>query len=285
MPRIRTIKPDFWRSEEIAALPKPVRLTFIGLWTYVDDNGVGLDNYKLVAAELYPLEDDPRESLANVREDLELLAKVDKIVRYTVAGKAYLEIVNWEKHQKIDRPGRPRYPTSCHPDAIALGCENIRNVPAGESLLDEPSRESRDTPSPGIGNREQGIGNREQGTSTSGKNPRRDEATRPDVDLICQRLADQIEANGSKRPEISAKWRTEARLLIDKDGRTVDQIIRAIDWCQNDPFWRPNVMSMPKLREKYDQLRLAAQRDTTARPNTHQPWRNPADQSVYDERL
>jgi hypothetical protein len=81
---------------------------------------------------------------------------------------------------------------------------------------------------------------------------------RNDVERICAHLADKIAANGSKRPRITDRWRTAARLLLDNDGRTVDQVMRAIDWCQADAFWRANVMSMPKLRERYDQLRLKA---------------------------
>lgn len=83
---------------------------------------------------------------------------------------------------------------------------------------------------------------------------------RPDVEKICRHLADRIVDNGSRRPVITASWRTEARLLLDKDGRTVDQVINAINWCQADPFWRSNILSMPTLRAKYDQLRLAAER-------------------------
>jgi hypothetical protein len=81
---------------------------------------------------------------------------------------------------------------------------------------------------------------------------------RPDVEQVCTHLADRIEANGSKRPRVTDRWRNSARLLLDQDGRTVDQVLRAIDWCQADAFWRANVMSMPKLRERYDQLRLKA---------------------------
>ncbi|MFD6421583.1 hypothetical protein [Streptomyces sp. NPDC060198] len=88
-----------------------------------------------------------------------------------------------------------------------------------------------------------------------------DPPTRDDIEQACTALADAIEANGSKRPTVSKTWRREARLLIDKDGRTLDQVLAAIAWCQADTFWRGNVLSMPKLREKYDQLRLAAQRE------------------------
>jgi hypothetical protein len=87
---------------------------------------------------------------------------------------------------------------------------------------------------------------------------------RPDVERLCARLADRIEANGSKRPVISRKWRDAARLLIDKDGRTEEQVSACIDWSQDDEFWRGNIMSMPTLREKYDRLRLDAIRKMKA---------------------
>lgn len=83
---------------------------------------------------------------------------------------------------------------------------------------------------------------------------------RPDVERLCQHLADRIEANGSKRPAVGQRWRDAARLMLDTDGRTEQQIHNAIEWCQADEFWRANVLSMPKLRDKYDALRLAAQR-------------------------
>lgn len=91
-----------------------------------------------------------------------------------------------------------------------------------------------------------------------------DEPSRPDVDRLCTQLADRIEANGSKRPTITKAWRTQCRLLLDRDQRTEDQVARAIDWCQADPFWSTNVLSMPTLRKQYDRLRLAAQRERTS---------------------
>lgn len=84
--------------------------------------------------------------------------------------------------------------------------------------------------------------------------------SRPDVERLCKHLADRIEANGCKRPAIGKKWRDAARLMIDRDGRTEQQITTAIDWCQENEFWRSNILSMPKLRDKYDQLRLQAGR-------------------------
>jgi hypothetical protein len=85
-------------------------------------------------------------------------------------------------------------------------------------------------------------------------------AIRDDAERLCEYLAGRIEANGSKRPTITKRWRDSARLMLDADGRTEHQVMTAIDWCQGHEFWRANILSMPKLREKYDQLRLQATR-------------------------
>ncbi|MCX5601571.1 hypothetical protein OOK29_25815 [Streptomyces phaeochromogenes] len=89
---------------------------------------------------------------------------------------------------------------------------------------------------------------------------------REDVELVCTALADAIADNGSKRPAITKRWRTEARLLLDRDGKTVDQVLKAIAWCQSDEFWKTNILSMPKLRSQYDRLALVAQRQQSQRP-------------------
>lgn len=87
------------------------------------------------------------------------------------------------------------------------------------------------------------------------------DAPRPEIDRLCEHLASRIEANGSKRPTIGKTWHDAARLMLDNDGRTEQEVHGAIEWCQSDEFWRSNILSMPKLREKYDQLRLQAQRN------------------------
>jgi len=89
---------------------------------------------------------------------------------------------------------------------------------------------------------------------------------RPDVQQVCEHLADRIVGNGCKRPTITKAWREEARLLLDKDGRTVEQVLRCIDWATSNNFWRKNILSMPTLREKYDRLRMDAEDERKA-PN------------------
>ncbi|PZG06084.1 hypothetical protein C1I95_32305 [Micromonospora craterilacus] len=110
---------------------------------------------------------------------------------------------------------------------------------------------------------------------------------RPDVERICEYLANWIVQNGSRKPTITKQWRDEARRLIDRDKRTVEEIRDVIRWCQRDHFWRRNVLSMPTFRKQYDRLRLAWQDDPdntgAGRPNGHQPYSNDITDDEYRE--
>jgi hypothetical protein len=83
-----------------------------------------------------------------------------------------------------------------------------------------------------------------------------------EVQAACNLLADLIKDNGSKRPAINERWLSDMERLHRIDERSWEQITKAIEWCQADDFWRANIMSPGKLRKQYDQLRLAAQRNT-----------------------
>ena len=108
--RIRSIRPEFWSSEDIAAMDWHSRLVYIGLWSYVDDNGVGRDLERLIVTDLFPLDDDLSESSLRVHGALKHLEAAGNITRYTVDGKPYLHITKWTTHQKINRASEGRYP-------------------------------------------------------------------------------------------------------------------------------------------------------------------------------
>ncbi|MGW4119862.1 hypothetical protein [Nocardia sp. NPDC004711] len=149
--RIRSIKPEFWRSDDIDALEWDHRLVFIGLWSYVDDNGVGLDKLSSICADLFAadLERDPRETFARVSEALQKFAERGLIQRYAVGGKKYLFVTKWDRHQRVDKPNKPRFPTPTS--------EN----PVVDTAFATSSRESHETLAPGTGEQ------RNRGTESS----------------------------------------------------------------------------------------------------------------------
>jgi hypothetical protein len=84
------------------------------------------------------------------------------------------------------------------------------------------------------------------------------EEIREDVEQICLLLSQRMVENGVKRPTITKEWRREARLMLDKDGYQLAQVIRVLEWSQQDAFWMGNIHSVPKLREKFGQLLIKA---------------------------
>ena len=108
--RIRSIRPEFWSSTEIADLDWHDRLVFIGLWSYVDDNAVGRDIEKLIVSALFPLDDNLTESSLRVHGALKRLETGGQVTRYTVERKPYLHITAFGTHQVINRASKDRYP-------------------------------------------------------------------------------------------------------------------------------------------------------------------------------
>ncbi|MCM6776255.1 hypothetical protein NDR87_18825 [Nocardia sp. CDC159] len=245
--RIRSIKPEFWRSDDIDRLTWHERLVFIGLWSYVDDNGVGLDKLAAICADLFAadVEREPRETFERVAEALSTFAERGLIERYTVEGKAFLYVTGWGRHQRVDKPNRARYPLPTSQDGEPR--ESSRHPRETVARSSRPEQRNRGTEE-----------NSSSKSSSSAKPPKQDEPIREDVEALCLRLQELVVANGNRKPTITEKWRTEARLLLDRDGIELNRAMALIDWCQADPFWKSNVMSMPKFREKYDQLRSKA---------------------------
>lgn len=246
MARIRTIKPTFFTSLTVAGLTPEQRLTFIGLWTHVDDEGRCTDDPRLVKAALWPLDD---RSAGEVDDDLWALTEASLILRYTLHERSYLAVRNWAEHQRISRPTRSNLPDPSEGE--------IRPLPPRPTCGNKHSLRTH-------GGLSEGSAQEGKGKEGKGNSPRlRNAATEPtriDVEQACTLLADLIEANGSRRPGVTKRWRDAARLMLDKDGIALEDVLGAIRWSQASEFWRSNVLSMPTLRDKYDTLRLQAQR-------------------------
>lgn len=87
---------------------------------------------------------------------------------------------------------------------------------------------------------------------------------RPDVEAVCDHMADSVAARTGRRPRITKRWRDAARLMIDRDQRPTGQIHAAIDWVAESDFWAANILGLPKLREKWDTIYLQARREKHA---------------------
>ncbi len=248
MAKIRGVKPDYWTDEDVVELSIAARLLFIGLWTYACDNGHLQDKPKQIKMRILPGDE---VSAAELLGELETGGRI-------VRRGGWITIPNFAKHQRPDR----RYWQTC---ALAGCAKPGDSQPETRGVPHEPTPSTRgglvvgSMGAPGDGDGEVKGSDGDGDGDESGQLTLAD-ATRDDVVRICDHLAARIESNGATRPSVTTRWIDAARLMIDRDGRTEQEIHGAIDWCQDDEFWRGNVLSLPKLRSQYDTLRLHALR-------------------------
>lgn len=104
---------------------------------------------------------------------------------------------------------------------------------------------------------------------------------------LAERLRDRILENkpDARVPKNLNQWADAARLMCEQDKRDPERIARLIDWCQADSFERANVMSMDKLRKRFDELELKANRKPRSRDGPRLGQRPKAVDWEQDEEL
>ncbi len=107
MARIRTLKPEFPQSESIGRLSRSARLLYVNLITTVDDAGRARGSSRMLASLLYPYDNDAPGLIEDWLQELE---QEGCARRYEFEGSTYIDLPNFLKHQKIDKPSQSRLP-------------------------------------------------------------------------------------------------------------------------------------------------------------------------------
>jgi hypothetical protein len=106
MARIRTIKPEFWSSEQIMECSRDARLLFVGLWNFADDAGRMAYSAKRIKAQVFPSDDLTADDIHGLITEL---TRNGLTLLYAVDGKEYLAITGWH-NQVINRPQPSKTP-------------------------------------------------------------------------------------------------------------------------------------------------------------------------------
>lgn len=118
MARIRTIKPDFFRSKTVARLTAEERITFIGLWCHVDDDGRCELDLELIKADVWPRS----RSICDILTDLVALERESLIIHYVLTepavsaptlltDRSLICVTGFSEHQRINRRTPSKLPT------------------------------------------------------------------------------------------------------------------------------------------------------------------------------
>ena len=136
MARIRTIKPEFWTSEQVMECSAMARLLFIGLWNFCDDAGNHPMSPKTIKALVFPGDDITAFAVEGLIGEL----VANRLISlYEASSKQYLHVNGWH-HQKIDRP------TFKHPDFVESASSDRLEDGEGSSSDDRgltPGREGK----------------------------------------------------------------------------------------------------------------------------------------------
>ena len=104
-PRIRTIKPEFFKHEDLydaeQASGLPLRLAFAGLWTCCDREGRFPWRPRMLKTEILPYD------ACEFGAVLDTLAQHGFIVRYSVNGEQFGCVPSFPKHQAVNNREQP----------------------------------------------------------------------------------------------------------------------------------------------------------------------------------
>ena len=188
--RIRSIKPEFWQSETIAKVSHFARLLAIAILNYSDDDGHFWFSIPVIRGALFPFD----EPSPNIRGGFAELSHIGFLEIGDLEGKHVCRIPHFLRHQKIDKPQKPRL--------------SVKNpvFPSESWKFDEPSPNIREFPSTGTeeqGNRGTGergriiLSTRRTETGKSCRPDNRDDLPSLPVE-VGQDRSDQVDREGDQ---------------------------------------------------------------------------------------
>jgi hypothetical protein len=218
MPRIRTIKPEFWSDEKLAPLEPIDRLAFLGLISMADDFGRVHGNVKVIDAFVFP------ECSRTVRESLAKLSRLGRIrCGKSSSGKQIIQILNWSKHQRVDKPQT----ATALPEIVVFDDETPENTEEN-SIRESFANHSGTIPEPLAtlsGIRDQGSGTDDHGSILSAQSSGRDEYTQEFEKF----WSVYPTARRTKKKDAFRRWRVAIRT-----ANTEMLIQRAADYAASD---------------------------------------------------
>jgi hypothetical protein len=137
MARIRTIKPQFFTSEDVTAQSPLARLLFVGLFTECDRDGRVEDRPRTLKMRLLPEDDCDVDAL------LWSLVDGGLIRRYEADGKQIIQVSGFERHQKPHPKEPPSTLPKDGPNRSKPCFSTVETTLSAEHPVENPSSPAR----------------------------------------------------------------------------------------------------------------------------------------------
>jgi len=238
MPRIRSIKPEFWTSEQVTACSREARLLFIGMWSFSDDAGRHPASIARLKMEVLP--GDPIE-ISALDPWIQELIDNELVLEYEVDEKKYWQVTGWKKHQRIEKP-TIKFPGPGSKIRRPVGEESSN----GRRIVDEGSTTTPGGLDPGLewsGEERSGVDKRKIHTGLDdGQQPAPPLAAGELFPVGHKQKPKQVDINPvivayQKHHPRARPGRKERLLIRDriKEGYTIGDLLRAIEGCHRSP--------------------------------------------------
>ena len=232
MARIRTIKPEYFKHLKLFELEEetglPLRVAFAALWTVADREGRFVWIPRQLKIDCLPYDEIDFSRVLNA------LTTREFVIKYAVEGVEYGYIPSFLDHQVInnkERASKLPDPT----DDAALTCDP----------RDDDALTTRD-----VRKGKEGKG-KEQDKNPTSKKYIFDEDHLEASNWMAGRV--KAIAPKQKDPNLEA-WAHTIRLMNHKDDLDMGEICQVFDWANKDSFWKTNILSPEKLREKFGEF-------------------------------
>lgn len=287
MPK-RLLDSALWRSDRLCRVePTWMRAEYTNFLPLALANGVFEANPKRIWAEVYSYnrpditEKDVEEILAAFQRAGMIFCWIDP-----ATGKP------WGFFVGIDKPGRLPPPSR-----IGRKHEHCGPEPPKEELqkfISQTNGEPMASQRPANGWTGSGSGSGKDSSSETGvpdeqpskpSKPRQPSEAALQLAFLLRETILQNNPRAKMGDRQVLQWAVEADRMIRLDGRTAEEISEMIRWSQQDPFWSTNIISMGKLREKFDQLTLKRKREQEVKTGGGQPASQTAQEAEQKRQL
>ena len=257
----RMINQDIALSAKVASLSSDSLALFCLLIPHFNAHGKMLANPHAIKGNVCPLVD-----WLTVEKIETCLAEISKKTNVKWwkddKGLHYLQSLNWHQHQELrsDRLGNdriPDYPGDClaetpTEDFTPGSLPDFSRTTPG--VIQDHSRTTPELLPPEV----------EVEVEEEGRKKPSSDALRLSgllVELIAGNNPESRSIQPKGRGKSIERWAADIDRMLRLDGRDLQKVEEVIRWCQADDFWRGNILSGAKLREKFDQLTMQMQRD------------------------
>lgn len=251
----RIIRDGLLDSESISSLHDRTFRLYIHLLLAADDYGLAAIGYGPIKRAA-PLMDWSRELIAKMLLEL---TDVGLILPYEVLGKQYVAIAKWKSAINCLSPKHPTPPFGMR---HIIGANKFKSSEVREAALKiAPHIKALILGSGAPVSNERVAGSALVPEEVIGKREKKDRRkfSADDFSFAKFMFSKIQELNPSHREPDLEKWADEIRLMRERDKHSPKDIQELFTWANSHPFWRANILSPGKLRDKFDTLKI--QRD------------------------